>query len=106
MLCLFGATLLFLIAYGEGDDQKDYRELLDTDDVLILVIVMTRYVVQVVRIVYILKKAKNNRELHSEMKKIDLNMLEITHNNSINFQDLKADELVKDKMRKRHELVE
>jgi len=40
------------------------------------------------------------------MKKIDLNMLEVTHNNSINFQDLKADELVKNKMRKRHELVE
>jgi len=40
------------------------------------------------------------------MKKIDLNMLEVTHNNSINFQDLKADELVKNKMRKRHELFE
>lgn len=67
---------------------------------------MSRYILQVVRLVYILKKARTNREMHSEMKKIDLNMLEMTHNNSINFHDMKVDQMVQDKMRKRHELVE
>lgn len=33
-------------------------------------------------------------------------MLEMTHNNSINFHDMKVDQMVQDKMRKRHELVE
>ena len=41
------------------------------------------------------------------MKKIDLNAVEMTHNNSLNFHDMhKAEQLVRGKMARRHELVE
>ena len=49
--------------YGEGDT-RDYRDLLDTDDILILVIVMSRYVVQIIRLICVLRKAKKNRDMH------------------------------------------
>ena len=40
------------------------------------------------------------------MKKIDLNALEMTNNNSLNFHDMhKAEQLVRGKMTKRHELI-
>ena len=64
LLCLFAATLLFLVIYGEGNG-KDYRELLDTDDVIILIIVMSRYVVQIIRLLCELKKARKNRKMHA-----------------------------------------
>lgn len=106
ILCLFGATLMFLVIYGR-EEGKDYRKLLETDDVLILVIVVSRYLVQVVRLLCVIKKAKSNRKMQREIKKVDLNALELTHNNSINFHDMhKVDKLVRTKMVERHEFVE
>ena len=99
LLFLFAGTLLFLVIYGEGNE----KELLDTDDIIILVIVISRYFMQVIRMFCILKTAKKNREMHAQMKKIDLNALEMTHNNSLNFHDMhKAEQLVRGKMAQRH----
>ena len=68
---------------------------------------MSRYVVQIIRLICVLRKAKKNRDMHEKMKKIDLNALEMTHNNSLNFHDMhKAEQLVRGKMAQRHELAE
>jgi hypothetical protein len=74
---------------------------------LILVIVMSRYVVQVGRIIIEIRRARRNRELHAEIKKMDLNAIDLTHNNSLNFQDMhKVDQLVHEKMQKRRGALE
>lgn len=89
LLLIFAATLIFLMVSAE-DDGKDYRELLETDDIVILVIIMSRYLVQVARLFFVIKSAKANRHIHEEIKKIDLNEIDLnqTKNNSINFHDM------------------
>ena len=98
LLCIFAATLIFLIAYGEGEG-KDYRELLETDDAIILLVVMTRYVMQIVRLISVIRKVRINRKVQNEMKKIDLNDIEINKNKSLNYQNVhEVDEIVRKKM--------
>jgi hypothetical protein len=63
VLLVFAATLIFLMASSDVD-RKDYREFLQTDDAVILVIIITRYLVQVTRLICEIKSAKTNRILH------------------------------------------
>jgi len=91
---------MFLVAYGE-DPGRDYRELLETDDAIILVLVITRYVAQVARLILVILHAKTNRKLHKEIKEVNLNHVEMNH--SINFNDMyKAEQLVRDRISKKY----
>lgn len=97
ILLVFAATLIFLTFYVETDEiKKDYRELIETDDVIILVIVMSRYLVQIIRLIFAIKHAKINRDIHNEMKAVNLNNVEL--NVSTNFNEVKADQMVRDRM--------
>lgn len=102
LLCIFAATLIFLFLFSnEGEDEKDYRKFIETDDIIILILVIGRYVGQIVSLVYAVRNSTTNRELQKEVKNIDLNNIEV--NLSANFgNSIKADQMVRKKMRAKH----
>jgi hypothetical protein len=107
LLCLFAATLCFLAFYSQStDEEKDYRELVETDDIIILVIVIARYVAQAVSLVLTIRNSTANREIHKEIKNVNLNNIDL--NLSANFGEAyKAEERVRQKMTaKKNTLVE
>jgi hypothetical protein len=56
---------------------------------------------QVVSLVRVIRKAKTNRALHDEFKKIDLNARAEEANNTLNFIDMhKVEEQVRDRISK------
>ncbi len=62
LLCLFAATLCFLAVYAESpNEEKDYRELVETDDIIILVIVIARYIAQAVSLILTIRNSSANR---------------------------------------------
>jgi hypothetical protein len=56
---------------------------LEVDDVLVIIIVITRYVVQVVRLIHEIRHTRTNRRLQSEIKKFNLNEMEL-HSTTFN----------------------
>ena len=65
LLCIFAATLIFLLVFSnEGENEKDYRKFIETDDIIILVLVIGRYIGQIVSLIYAVRNSKTNRDLH------------------------------------------
>lgn len=55
---------------------------------------------QVLSLIRVIRKARTNRALYDEFKKVDLNAKEQENNISINFNDEhRADNIVKDKIK-------
>lgn len=62
---------------------------------------------QVIRLVCIFRNAKINRDLHKQIKNIDLNNVERTRSNSLHFHDMhRADQILRKKISHQNELVE
>ena len=98
LLLLFAATLLFLIFSGGEKSSRDYKEALDTEDVLVLTLVIARYIAQIARLICVISKAKTNRKLHHELKELNLNEVN-EGNQTAHFHDvMRTDKLVSDKI--------
>jgi len=59
--------------------------LLEVDDVVVIILIISRYVMQLLRLINEIKHTHTNRKIQHEIKKVDLNAGQF--NPSMNFQD-------------------
>ena len=102
ILIIFAATFLFLLMSDKkhSDDTKNsVRDvLLEADDVLIIIIVLGRYVVQLYQMVTAIKNTRRNMILGRKMKDIDLNNKDPHQSIVYDQEEIKQDQIVRSKL--------
>lgn len=75
VLILFAVTLLFLaIPINQQSTDRDYRLMLETEDAVIIGVVLVNYLLQIVRILLAIRRTQANCLLQEEMNHMDLNL--------------------------------
>lgn len=65
--------LIGIVVYVSLSQSKSNDVVLETDDIVLLVIIIVRYSVQIIRLGCMIKKSHDSAHLQKELKEIDLN---------------------------------
>ena len=76
IVVVFAISLIFMTVTEnkvQAGEQTQYKVLIETDDIIIIVIIVARYGIQIWQMIKTIRNTKKNIEIQKNMKDIDLN---------------------------------
>lgn len=66
-------SLIAIIVYVSVSKPKENDLFLESDDIILIVIIIVRYVVQIVRLAIMIKNSHDSQHMQKQLKEIDFN---------------------------------